>query len=348
MPQPRKSRRSTLLASTFAVLGVTLTTLLSSCSGSSEPEQRVVVYCALDLVFAEPVLRQFTKETGIRVDIKGDTEAAKTTGLAQLIHAEKAKPSCDVFWNNEIIQTLHLQQQGCLEPYAAPHGATLPKNWKDPEHYWHAIAARARVLVYNPEMITEDQLPGLVSDLTKPEWKGAGVIARPLFGTTATHVSTLYTLWGPEKGRAFLSDLKANEIGITDGNAAVVRLVASGEYAFGLTDTDDVFMGLKDAKNIKWAMIGQDPSHPDTLLIPNTIAMIKDAPHPEAAQTLINYLLSPEVETLLRESDSHQIPLQPGLKPPMELTGLKAEAIEFQSVEQHLKTVFADLKALGF
>ena len=64
-------------------------------------------------------------------------------------------------------------------------------------------------------------------------------------------------------------------------------------------------------------------------------------------ERLIDYLLSPKVETLLRESDSHQIPLQPGLKPPATLTGIKAQPIDFWDAEKHLQTVFDDLKALN-
>ncbi len=328
---------------------VALTTLLLSplgCRPSQQTQERVVIYCALDLVFAKPVLKEFEQLTGIQVDIKGDSEAAKTTGLAQLIRAEKAAPICDVFWNNEIIQTLALKEADCIAPYASPSANTLPAQWRDSDHYWHAIAARARVIVYNPDLIKPEDLPRHVSELTAPQWKGKAVIAKPLFGTTATHISTLYHLWSPQKGRNFLRDLQKNKIGITDGNASVVRLVAAGEFPFGLTDTDDVFMGMKAGKNIAWSTIGQSPEHPGSLLIPNTIAMIANAPHPDAAKKLIDFILSPAVERKLRDCDSHQIPLHPDIAPPPELNTLSIQAIDYAPVAAQLDSVFKDVKSL--
>lgn len=333
-------RQTLLLAATTLLLG------LSGCRPSQHTQKNVVIYCALDLVFAKPVLKEFERLSGIRVDVKGDSEAAKTTGLAQLIRAEKSAPICDVFWNNEIIQTLALKKAHCLAPYESPSAASLPTQWRDSDHYWHAIAARARVIVYNPTLIKSTELPRYVSDLSAPEWKGQAVIAKPLFGTTATHISTLYHLWSPEKGREFLHALRQNKIGITDGNASVVRLVAAGEFPFGLTDTDDVFMGLKAGKNIAWATIGQSADHPGSLLIPNTVAMIADAPHPEAAKTLIDFLLSPAVEEKLRDCDSHQVPLHPSITPPPELTTLSVETIDYPSVAEQLDAVFEDVKKL--
>ena len=315
----------------------------TSCSRNGTTEE-VVVYCALDSVFSEPVLREFENRTGIRVRTKFDVEAAKTTGLTQALLAEREHPRCDVYWNNEIMQTLRLKSAGVLTSYRSPAADGIPAEWRDPEGHWTAIAARARILVYHPERVKADDLPRHLDELTQPEWKDRVVIAKPLFGTTATHVSTLYARWGPERARNWMKALKDNGVSLTDGNASVVRLVASGERDIGLTDTDDVFMALKAGQPIAWTYIGQDAETPGPLLIPNTIALIKDGPNPAAARKLVDYLLSPEVEQKLAESDSRQIPLHPDLNPPLGIPAFEAAPVDYEVAAGMMDTAFNDIK----
>ena len=73
---------------------------------------RVVVYVAQDQVYAEPLLAQFTSETGIRVAAVYDSEAVKSVGLANRLLAERNHPQCDVFWGNEELRTRQLAAQG--------------------------------------------------------------------------------------------------------------------------------------------------------------------------------------------------------------------------------------------
>jgi hypothetical protein len=70
--------------------------------------EKLVVYCAHDAVFAEAILDDFEKQTGIPVVVKYDTEATKSLGLVEQIIQDGAKPRCDVFWNNEMLGTVDL------------------------------------------------------------------------------------------------------------------------------------------------------------------------------------------------------------------------------------------------
>jgi iron(III) transport system substrate-binding protein len=81
-----------------------------------------VVYTALDSVFSEEILKDFTSETGVAALPKFDTEAIKTVGLANAIISEARRPRCDVFWNNEILNTLRLERAGLLDVYRSPPG----------------------------------------------------------------------------------------------------------------------------------------------------------------------------------------------------------------------------------
>ena len=88
------------------LLAIALAAGLPGCGTAKS----IVVYTAVDQVFSEPLLKKFSDETGIAVKQVYDVEAAKTTGLVNRLIAEKDKPQCDVFWSNEFIQTILLQE----------------------------------------------------------------------------------------------------------------------------------------------------------------------------------------------------------------------------------------------
>jgi iron(III) transport system substrate-binding protein len=121
----------------------------------SAPTREVVVYCALDRLYAQPILEAFSEETGIVVKPKWDTEATKTTGLVAALRAESEHPRCDVFWNNEVSQTIGLTRDGLLAPYESPAAEGLPA-WALPSpRTWTGFAARARVLIVNIYLVPE-------------------------------------------------------------------------------------------------------------------------------------------------------------------------------------------------
>ena len=276
-----------------------------SCSGPPGPE--VVVYVSLDELYSRPILDAFERDTGIHVRAQFDTEAAKTIGLVNRLVAEKDRPRADVFWNNEAAQSVRLRQEDIIEPYVSPNAATIPAQYKDPDGYWTGFAARARVIIYNTDLVGEP--PRSIRDFAKPEWKGRVAMANPLFGTTATHAAALFALWGEEEAEAFFSALKTNEVAVLPGNATVRDLVARGEFAAGLTDTDDANGAVEDGFPVKWFVCDTDPGGTGALIVPNTLMLVKGGPNPDAGRALIDYLLRPEVEELLARSRSIQIPL---------------------------------------
>src|SRR6266850_2099747 len=145
----------------------------------SSPGQQVVVYSALDREFSEPVLDDFSRATGIRVLAKYDDESTKTVGLTNVLLQEAGRPRCDVFWNNEILNTLRLQEKGLLQAYPSPAAAAYPEMYRAADGAWHGFAARARVLVVSTKLVPEDARPNSIYDLAEPKWKGKVGIARP-------------------------------------------------------------------------------------------------------------------------------------------------------------------------
>jgi iron(III) transport system substrate-binding protein len=310
-----------------------IATVLAFCASAAfvaayaapSANQEVVVYTALDQVYSEPILKQFEKEAGITVRVRYDTEASKTTGLFNRLLAEKQRPRCDVFWNNEVLRTVQLKKLGMLQPYLASNAASIPARYKDAQGYWTGFAARARVIVYNTNSLTTATAPQSIFDLTKSQWSKRVGIAYPLFGTTASHAAALFALLGRDKAQEYFRSLRANGVQVLDGNAMVCRSVATGELAAGLTDTDDVFAARLDGRPVASILPDQGPDGIGTLVIPNSLALVKGCPNSQAGRRLIDYLLDPKVENALAVSRSAQIPVRPG--PVKSKTGIDLQAV---------------------
>jgi iron(III) transport system substrate-binding protein len=285
---------------------------ISGCWSSTARE--VIVYTALDSEFSQPIFDDFTAATGITVRSKFDTESTKTVGLTEAIIAESNRPRCDMFWNNEILHTMRLQRQGLLEPYDSPIGQYYPDEFHSPDGLWFGFAARARVLIINTNLIPESDRPKSIVELTDPKWKGRCGIAKPLFGTTATHAACLFAVWGDKKAKEYFKQLKANNVRILSGNKQVAIAVGGGQLAFGITDTDDAIIELEKGLPVAIGYPDQGPDSLGTLFIPNTLSIVRGGPNSQNARRLVDYLLSPEVETKLARGKSAQIPLNSQIK----------------------------------
>lgn len=292
-------------------------TLLTATGCSRRPIERVVVYCALDREFAEDIFADFSSKTGLEVVPHFDTEANKSVGLYEELLREASQPRCDVHWNNEILATIRLQKRGVLESYCSPVAAAFPEDCHADDHSWHAFAARARVLIVNTDLVPPNKRPTSIFDLTQPEWHGQVAMAKPQFGTTATHAACLFQAWGKDKAEVFFQELRGNGVHIVPGNKQVAVTVGRGQYALGLTDTDDAIAEVEAGRPVAIVYLDREAladSALGTLFIPNTLALVRGAPNPEGGRKLIDYLLSPEVEAKLARARSRQIPLNPAVK----------------------------------
>lgn len=277
----------------------------------------VVLFCAVDDDVARVLVPRFTEETGIRVDLVTDTEAAKSIGLAMRIREDGRPgrtPSCDVWWNNEPLWTERLAAEGVLEPYDSPAAADIPAEFRDPRRFWTANGLRARVLIANTAVLGERR-PSSFRDLADPAWKDAGALARPAAGTTLSHMAALRARLGPEEFSRWFLALGPNGVTFPSGNGPVSREVGKGARAFGFTDTDDFAVRLLAGEPVVAVYPDQAEGQPGTYVLPVTVALVKGAPHPAEARRLYDWLVSPAVEGALSASTYRSIPVRPGTKP---------------------------------
>jgi iron(III) transport system substrate-binding protein len=258
----------------------------------------VVVYTSQDEEFAEPIFKDFEKETGIKVRPVFDSEAVKTVGLVNRLLAEKNHPQCDVFWNNEELRTRMLASRGMFRE----------------TNGWALLGYRTRRVVVNTNLLPIARAPRNFSDATNIVWRGKVALAYPLFGTTGAHFLALRQLWGNERWQAWCRALTANKAMLVDGNSVVVKLVGNGEATLGFTDSDDIAGAQREG-----LPVAALPMNDETLLVHNSAGVLRGAPHPAEAQRIFEYLQSKAVsDRLLREhaieSAANDAPGVPGLK----------------------------------
>ena len=311
----------------------------------TKQRELVTIYVSEDRVFSEPILKDFEKDTGIRVRAVYDTEEAKSTGIMNRLLAEKGSPQADVYWANEPVRADVLRQQGISAAFNPQNAEGIADSFKDPQGFWTGFSARARLFVMNKKAKYK---PTSVVSYSDPKARGRGVIANPLFGTTAAQMAALFSLWGDEKARQFLAAMKSNQVKLSTGNGESAEFVASGEFDFALVDSDDAVNRIRQGKPIEIVYPDQGEGDVGLLLIPNAVTLIRNGPNPEGGRKLIEYLLSKDTERKLAIADCAQIPLHPGVTPPAELkpiSQLKVMKVNYAELGAKLQAIQPTLKA---
>ena len=334
MPFPFFLAAAVVLAGFFA----------AGCSSAPESPGQVVVYSSVDEVFARPIAQRFEKDTGIQVQLVPDTEETKSTGLLNRLMAERERPQADVFWSGDPVRAAILKSKDISTPYKSPEAKGLPTLYSDPEGHWTGFSARARVLIYNKDLVGEGQQPKSIMDLNGPRFENKVCIANPLFGTTSMHSAALFQVLGEDKARQFFEKFVANGGTIVSSNGEVRRRVAAGDFTLGITDTDDFNVAFQEGKPV--GVVYPDEDGIGTLIIPNAAVLIKNGPNPDAGRRFIDYLLRPEIEGVLAESEAAQMPLRSGINVPEhvrpldEITPMQVDYGELADLLEQLSSGF--------
>jgi iron(III) transport system substrate-binding protein len=280
----------------------------------------LVVYVSVDEVLARQLLGAFTQDTGVQVLLVGDSEAFKSTGLAQRILSEQARPVADVFWSSEVVQVARLAHKGLLEPVLKGRAANWPTQWRDAEHRWHAFSPRPRVLAFDPDRIAAKDVPLTWDGMLAERFKGQVAIADPRFGTTGGHFTAMRQRMldrgTPEAWDRFLQRLAGHAMQIrSGGNAATVDAVVRGEALLGLTDADDVRAARRRGLRVDMVVPRHDADEGGgAMLTPNAVAVVRGGPNAHNGHLLVNWLLGERAATMLASSTSANMPLQPSVQ----------------------------------
>ena len=275
--------------------------IFSGCKPQSAPpvaskiaSNRVVLYCSVDDVYAKPIIKDLEKQTGLKIDVLYDTEAAKTAGLANKIRAEKNRPQGDVFWSSALLQTLLLNREGLLQPYVSPLAKDIPAAFKAKNGSWTGLGVRARLIVHHEDM--DDKSPSVLADLLDKRWRGKVGISNPQFGTASDWASALAVRWGRDKTLNYFRSLRQNGVRILPGNSVVAAKVGRRELLAGVTDSDDFFAEWRRAETLSSDGLKYQVWKKEAVFICGSVAILRGAPHPENARKLVDALLRAETQ----------------------------------------------------
>jgi len=293
-----------LLTALLVSVGLTL----SAC-GTSSHDATLTLYNGQHEQTTAALVAAFTRQTGIKVEVRSGDEA--TLGN-QILQEGTASPA-DVFYTENTPVLEALREHGLLAPVAASTLAAVPARYRSPEGDWVGVSARVSVLVYNTSQVSPSQLPSSILELAQPRWKG-----KVGFAPSETDFQPLITSITKYDGRAaaerWLRGLQANSKTYPD-NETVVAQVNNGESAVGLINHYYWFRLRVE--------LGQGGMHsalhyyaagdPGDLVNVSGAAVLRSSSHEADAQGFLAFLVSRTGQETIAHSDSFEYPLRPGV-----------------------------------
>ncbi len=278
--------------------------------GRDEGAGELVVYSARNEHFVDDLLRKFESETGVRV------RALHAGGAAvNRIKEERTNVRADVFISNDAGALEHLRMNGLLQGYEPEGIRAIDRRYRAEDNSWFALSARTRVLMYNRDLISGEEMPGSVWDLADPAWKGMFAVTRGGNSSMIAHVSALRAEWGDEKTAAWLAGLKENAGAVMRGHGEIRRAVGAGEFAFGLVNNYYYHQQLREPANNNVGAVYPDQGEGEMGAVVNAagVGFIRRAPNLENARLFLDWILLPENQREFSYS-SLEVPINPDIE----------------------------------
>ncbi len=255
-----------------------------------KPEDSVVVYSAADADMVNAVVAAFEKKyPGTKVS----TVVAGTGEIIKRMEAEKERPLGDVGWSfgPEAIG----DKKALFEPYLSKEAGSFFPGQVPADHVWTPFTTMPYVIMYNKKLVSETEKPKAWKDVLDAKWKGKVAYAdASKSGSSYTLLVTWLTIYGKnEAGWKFVEDL-LRQCKVLPKSSMTYQGVANGEYPIGLTFEQAAFEYLKGG-----APIGLIYPSEGTAITLDGSAIIKNAPHPNAAKLFLDFTVSKEMQDLM-------------------------------------------------
>lgn len=271
---------------------------IPNSSPGTEINGKLVIYSGRSEPLIQPVIDAFkTLYPSIEILLK----AGSNSELANALIEEQTNPQADVFITTELFTIQALAQQGIFQPYFPKNAENLPGEFIGPNNNWVGLTRRARVIMYNSDLVTPEKIPASIFDLTDPKWKGQIAAAGSTNGSMQAQIAAMQQLLGVEKTEAWLSGLLDNNVTFFGGHTDVRKAVGAGEFALGLVNHYYYYLQRVEGSNV--GIIFPDQGEDEIGLITNatSVALIKGASNQLAAQAFVDFLISPEGQKLFAE-----------------------------------------------
>lgn len=292
-----------------ATLAAPVTSVSTEAPVEAEVAGDLVIYSGRSEPLIQPVIDAFkAKYPNVEVLLK----AGSNSELANALLEEQANPQADVFITTELFTVQSLAGQGIFQSYLPLGADQLPDEFLGADSMWTGLTRRARVIIYNKDLVSEDELPTSIFDLTDPKWKGQIAAAGSTNGSMQAQIAAMRQLLGEEETEAWLNGLIANEVTFFGGHTDVRKAVGAGEFKLGLVN--HYYFHLQQAEGSNVGIIFPDQGEGQIGLLSNATAtaIVNSAPHTAAAQAFLDFLVSADGQKLFAEQN-YEYPLLPGV-----------------------------------
>ena len=295
---------------------------------------RLTIYSGRNENLVGPFIEAFTAATGIDADVR----YAGTGELAITILEEGDASPADLFFAQDAGALGLLQDAGLLAELPEDLLSTVDARFRSDNGMWSGASARARVLVYNTDALTGEDVPSTVEALLDPAWSGK-IGWAPTNASFQTFVTAFRVLEGDDAARAWLEGMVANGVVPFEGNTDIVMAVGNGELDLGLVNHYYLY-AVKREEGDAFPIANHylDATDPGALVNIAGVGMLNSSEHQEAALAFVEYMLSEEGQTYFA-TETSEYPVVTGVAPPAGLPPLA----EVGSPEINL-TELADLE----
>jgi iron(III) transport system substrate-binding protein len=288
---------------------------------------KLTIYSGREEELVEPLLEQFEETSGVELEVRYGDSAE----LAATIAEEGDNSPADVFFAQDPGSLGAVENEELLAELPDDLLERVPERFRDPDGRWVGTSGRVRVLAYNTEALTEEQVPDSVYDLTDPKWKGR-IGFPPTNASFQAFVTAMRLTAGEERAREWLEGLKANKPKTYEKNTPVVEAVAAGEIDVGLVNHYYLYLVKEEQPDAKVANHFLEPGDPGALVSVAGAGIIEGTDEEETAREFVEYLLSDEGQRFYtEEAEEAEYPLVEGVEAKEGLPAL--ESLEGPDVE---------------
>jgi iron(III) transport system substrate-binding protein len=251
-------------------------------------EGQVVFYASMEAVSAQKIVAAFEKKYPfIKVDATRIGSERMATRLVAEAQARKVRADVVQQSGFDFFGGL---QKGLFDSYFSPERAAFTPEYRDEKGLWVMPAATLNVIAYNKKMVAAGDAPKSFWDLVEPKWKGQLLMDE----NESKWMAGMISYFGEAKAMDLMRKLAGQDIQFRTGHSLLQTLLAAGERAVVVVAfANGVDRLKKDGAPIEW--VGAEP------IIGLTFgsAVVKDAPHPNAARLLSDFLLSREGQEVI-------------------------------------------------
>jgi len=309
-------KTSMLLLTLFALL-------VSACAGQvvdsqAEDAGKLVIYSGRSESLVAPIIEQFSQVTGVEVEVR----YGNTAEMAATLLEEGTNSPADIFFAQDPSGLGAVSAAGLLAPLPEETLNKVESRFRSSQGFWVGISGRARVVVYNIDRVTPNDLPADIRGFTDPQWRGR-IGWAPTNGSFQAMVTAMRQVWGEEDTRVWLEGIQANQPVVYENNTTIVAAAASGEIDIGFVNHYYLYRFLaEEGEEFKARNHFIQSGGPESLVLVAGIGRLATGENENNAIRFINFMLSPVAQQYFA-SQTYEYPLVDGVQTARELPPLE-------------------------